>query len=79
MHTTHTPSDCCKYEKDAIHKNGFRKDQCNSTAPDKKTTCAYTQLSATIMKLEKVSKKLKKSSKKCKNEYNSDSNDSDSS
>ena len=46
-------SKCCKYEKDSTCKKGFRKGQCNSTAPEKKTTSAYVQLSVKIAKLER--------------------------
>jgi hypothetical protein len=78
MHTTHNTSDCHKYEKEGC-KKGFGKGQCKSAAPEKYTANAYVQLSKKIVKLKKVSKNLKKSSKKHKCEYNSNSDDSDSS
>ena len=78
-HATHNTSDCRKYDKDGKLKKGVGKGQHGSTALDKKTASAFSQLSAKVEKLEKANKKLKKSSKKRKREYDSDSSDSDSS
>ena len=78
-HATHNTSDCCKYKKDGTLKKGFGKGQRGSTTPNKKTASAFAQLSAKIVKLEKVNEKLKKSSCKRKQSYSSDSDDSDSS
>eukprot|EP00804_Cyclotella_cryptica_P012712 CCRYP_016291-RA/>CCRYP_016291-RA protein AED:0.36 eAED:0.36 QI:0/-1/0/1/-1/1/1/0/158 len=69
---THNMSDCRKYEKDGKPKKGFGKGQHCSTALDKKTASAFTELSAKVEQLEKANKRLKKSSKKRKHEYDSD-------
>jgi hypothetical protein len=79
VHVTHNMSNCCKYEKDGACKKGLRRGQCNSTASNKKTISTYAQPFMKIVKIKKVSKKLKKSTKKCKHEYDSESNDSNSS
>ena len=60
-------------------RKGFCKGKHGSTALEKKTASAFTQLSAKVEKLEKANKKLKMSSKKCKRDYDSDTSDSDSS
>ena len=76
---THNTSDCHKYGKHSKIKKEFRKGQCGSTAPNKKTASAFVQLSAKIVKLKKANEKFKRSAKKCKCGYDSDSSYSDSS
>lgn len=49
-----------QYEMDGTNEKGLQKVQCNSTAPEKKTTSAYVQLSVKIAKLKKVSKSVRK-------------------
>jgi hypothetical protein len=75
-HTTHNMSDCRKYEKDGKIKKGFGKGQHGSTASNKKTPSAFTQLLAKVVKLEKANEKLKTSLQKRKRNCGSDSDDS---
>ncbi len=83
MQNTHNTGDCKKYNSDGTPKKGFKgksaqRNLCNgSTLRDQKSNDA--QLSAEIAKLKKSNKKLKCVHKKRKHDYNSDSNDSDSS
>jgi hypothetical protein len=78
-HATHNMSDCHKYNKDGKIKKSFGKDQCGSTASDKKTSSAFAQLLVKVAKVEKANEKLKKSLHKHKHNYYRDSDVSNSS
>jgi hypothetical protein len=60
-------------------KKSFGKGQHGSTASDKKTASTFAQLSVKITKLKKVNEKIKKSLQKRKGNYDSGSDDSNSS
>ena len=79
---THHMGNCCKYEKDGTPNKAFagksvQRNPHNRNMQRKHNN--YAQLSAKIAKLEKANKKLKHMNKKLKKDYNSNSNDSNSS
>jgi len=81
-HSMHNTMECRNNEKDGTPKMFFtgKSAQCNlhgGSARHKQNS--YTKLSTKTTKLEKSNKKLKHASKKRKSDYDSDSNDSNSS
>jgi hypothetical protein len=72
-HTTHTTSECCKYEKDGTEKSSF-----HAAKKGRKKKYAVNQNFAQLTKkIDKLEKALKKSGKKGKKRHYKDS-DSDS-
>ncbi len=69
-HTTHTTSECCKYEKDRTEKSSF----CATKKGRKKNYPVNQNFAQLSKKIDKLEKALKKSVKKCKKCRYKDSN-----
>ncbi len=82
-HNTHNTGDCKKFNSDGTLKKGFAgknaQHPSHNECASRKQNASYVQLSMKIAKLEKSNKKLKRARKNHKRDYDSNSNDSNSS